>query len=229
MSNIFTDLFSTKPAENAARDKQAGFAAGNTAVNDALNAGQASADATYDKAAVPFSTLYSTGINGTNTYADATGANGAEGIARAGSLYKSMPGYSGGLDTGIEAARRAGILKDGGGGNTAGDIIKFASDYDASKYGNFVSNLAPWLGQAQGAAAGQAGVLGAKAGADLGVAGTKATTGWNALTGASDAQAQADVAPYSASQNFWSSLMGAGQLALKASGVGGFAPVGKAA
>lgn len=224
---IFSDLFSTKPAEEAARAKQAGYAAGNTNAGTELDKGLAIANPLYDHAYGDFSNLASKFGKGQDTYNDATGVNGAEGIGRAGSLFKSLPGYAGGLTTGIDAVDRGAAARGAlGGGNTSADIIKFASDYDANKYGNFVSNLAPNLSGVTTATAGGAGVLGAEAGANLGVAGTKATNNFNAAVGSGNAEADAKLAPYGASSNFWSALMGGAGLALKASGIGGFAPTG---
>jgi hypothetical protein len=50
---------------------------------------------------------------------------------------------------------------------------------------------------------------------------------WNAQTGIGNANADADLAKYSASSNFWSALMGGAGLALKATGIGGFTSGGK--
>ena len=47
--------------------------------------------------------------------------------------------------------------------------------------------------------------------------------------GTGQANADKDMAAYSASQNFWGALMGGANMALKASGVGGYAPTGRAA
>lgn len=224
---LFTDLFSTKPAQQAAADAKAGYAAGETNANTELTRGQTGADALYGKAYAPFSSLIDSTGKGAATYADATGVNGAEGITRAGSTFKSLPGYSGGQTTGIDQVMRTNAAAGNlGGGNNTADEIKFASDYDANKYGNFVSSLAPYLGANQSAVSGGAGVLGTQAGADLGVAGVKASNNYNAAVGSGDAQAKADLSPYSASQNFWSALTGGAQTLLKASGVGGYAPGG---
>lgn len=229
---VFNDLFasfSSKPAQDAAAAKAAGYATANTNANTALTAGQTSADATYDKAYAPFSSLIDTTGAGAKSYADATGVNGQTGIDSAGSTFKSLPGYSGGLTTGIDAVDRGAAARgDLGGGNTSADIIKFASDYDANKYGNYVSSLAPYLGANNSAVSGAAGVLGSKAGADLGVAGQKATNDFTSAVGTGNANADAALAPYAASQNFWSALMGGANLALKASGVGGFGVPAKA-
>lgn len=222
---LFTDLFSTKPAQQAATDAKAGYAAGATNAGTELTQGQAGADKLYGQAYAPFSSLIDSTGAGAKSYADATGVNGQPGIDAAGATFKSLPGYSGGLTTGIDQVMRtnarAGNL---GGGNNTADEIKFASDYDANKYGSYVSSLAPYLGANQSAISGGASVLGSQAGADLGVAGQKATNDYNSSVGAGQAQSQADLAPYNASSNFWSALTGAAGLGLKASGVGGFAP-----
>lgn len=224
---LFSDIFSSKPAEEAAKAKAAGYTAGNTSAQGALDAGWAGAAPLYGKAYGDFSSLAGKFGAGQDAYNDATGVNGAAGITRAGSTFKSLPGYSGGLTTGIDAVDRGAAARGMlGGGNTSADIIKFASDYDANKYGNYVSSLAPNLSGALTSTAGGAGVLGAQAGAGLGVAGQKAQYGYNSATGIGNANADAKLAPYGASQNFWSALMGGAGLALKASGIGGFAPGG---
>jgi hypothetical protein len=218
---LFSDLFSTKPAEDAAAAKVTGY---NNA-NDALTTGQTGADALYGQAYAPFASLIDSTGKGATAYGNATGVNGQAGIDAAGSTFKSLPGYSGGLTTGIDQVMRtnarAGNL---GGGNNTADEIKFASDYDSTKYGNYVSSLAPYLGANQSAVSGGASVLGSQAAADLGVAGMKAG---NAI-GTGNANADAALAPYSASQNFWSSLMGGANMALKASGIGGYGSTGAA-
>lgn len=227
---LFSDLFSTKPAEEAAAAKAAGFATGNTNANAALDIGQQQATPLYQQAYGDFGQLGAKFGAGQDAYNDATGVNGADGIARAASVYKSLPGYSGGLTTGIDAVNRGAAARgDLGGGNTAADTIKFASDYDANKYGNYLTSLAPNLSGALSATSGGAGVLGAQATADQATAAQRAQYGWNAATGTGQANADAALAPYSASQNFWSALMGGAGLALKASGMGGFAPSTKAA
>lgn len=231
MGNVFTDIFSTKPAEDAAAAKSAGFTAGNTAATGAIDAGQAQATPLYGQAYGDFSTLAGKFGAGQDAYNNATGVNGQAGIDSATAAFKSLPGYSGGLTTGIDAVNRGAAARgDLGGGNTSADTIKFASDYDANKYGNYLSALAPNLAGATSATAGGAGVLGAQATADQTAAAQKAQYGYNSATGIGNANADAALAPYSASSNFWGALSGAANLALKASGVGGFgAPTLKAA
>lgn len=225
MGNIFTDLFSTKPAEEAAAAKKLGYETGNTNANTALDAGQTQANGYYDQAYSPFSALYDTGKGiydkFSGAYADATGVNGADGIARGGSTFKSLPGYSGGLTTGIDAVDRGAAARGMlGGGNTSADIIKFASDYDANKYGNYLSSLVPGMSSGQGlltaGASGEAGVRTAQAGTAAAVGNAKANYGYNSATGIGNANADAALAPYAASQNFWGALMGGANALAKA-------------
>lgn len=218
---IFTDLFSAKPAQEAAAAKAQGFATGNTTAQTALDAGQTQATPLYGQAYAPFGSLINSTGQGATAYGNATGVNGQSGIDSATANFKSMPGYQGGLDTGVnQVLRTAAQRGDVGGGNTSADEIKFASDYDAGKYGNYVAGLAPYLGANQSAAAGGAAVLGAQAGATQATAGQKAQFGYNAATGTGQANADAALAPYTASQNFWSALMGVGKLGASAAGGG---------
>jgi len=230
MGNILTDLFSTKPAEEAAAAKAAGYATGKTDANSALDTGLNNSNALYGQAYAPFASLIDSSGKGANAYANATGVNGQAGIDAAGSTFKSLPGYSGGLTTGIDQVMRTNAAAGNlGGGNNTADEIKFASDYDANKYGNYLSSLAPYLGQQTSAASGAASVLGSQASNESATAANRANYDYSAATGTGNANADAALAPYSASQNFWSSLLGGAGLALKASGIGGFAAPTKVA
>lgn len=221
MSNIFTDLFSDKPAKEAAAAKAAGFSTGNTLAQEALTAGQAQATPLYGQAYGNFNTLAGKFGAGQDAYNDATGVNGQAGIDRAGATFKSLPGYAGGLTTGIDAVNRGAAARGMlAGGNTSADTIKFASDYDANKYGNYLTSLAPNLSGVSSATAGGAGVLGAQATADQALGAQSAQYGYNAATGTGNANADAALAPYSASSNFWSALLGGANALAKGGGFG---------
>jgi hypothetical protein len=227
---LFTDLFSTKPAEQAAADKQAGLTTANNTSSADLTAGQAGADALYQGAGADYAGLAASAKGGVDAYGDASGANGADGLAKAGTAFKGVTGYQGGLDTGIDQVLRNNAKTGNlGGGNTSADEIKFASDYDDTHYKDYVAGLAPYLGINANAVAGEAGAKTTQAGADLGVAGTKATNDYNTATGIGNSKADADLAPYSASSNFWGALMGAGKLALGAATGGASTAAGSVA
>src|SRR5258708_38134072 len=99
---LFSDLFSTKPAEEAAAAKQQGLTTANVNSGADLTAGQTGADALYGQSQGAFGNLAASTGKGSAAYADATGANGADGLARAKANFQSDPGYSGGLTTGID-------------------------------------------------------------------------------------------------------------------------------
>ena len=219
MANLFTDLFTNDNEKEAARQKQAGLQLGQTAANTALDTGYNTAAGLYDQARVPFSDLYAKGSKGYDSYLDATGVNGSEGIARAGDLYRSLPGYNAGRDMGNnDLERRAAARGDLGGGNSSVDTIKFASDYDSQKYGNYLTSLAPNIAAAQGAATGQGALYGQQAGAASTVGGQKAQYGYGTEKGIGDANAEATMANEASSKNFWGALMGAASLATGAFG-----------
>lgn len=225
MGNLFTDLFSTQPAQQAAAAQTAGYNAANTQANATLTAGQQNADNLYGSASQLYQPLVASTTQGAQAYADATGANGQAGLQRAQALYQSDPGYNGGLTTGIDQVMRtAAAAGNLGGGNTSADEIKFASDYDNQKYSNYVNSLSPYLGANNSAVSGAAGVKTGQAASDLAVAGQQAQNNWNSQTGISNANANADLSAYGASGNFWNALLGGAGLGLKASGIGGFAP-----
>ncbi|MCK1465772.1 hypothetical protein IVB34_47690 [Bradyrhizobium sp. 2] len=120
MGNIFTDLFSSKPAEEAAKAKAAGFANAKTDANASLDAGIAQATPLYDQAYGDFSTLGAKFGKGQDLYNDATGVNGADAATRAAGIYRSLPGYSAGRDMGInDLERRAAARGDLGVGSPA--------------------------------------------------------------------------------------------------------------
>lgn len=217
MGNFITDLFSTKPAEEAAAAKKAGYAQGLNTANTSLDTGLNAARPLYDKAYGDFSSLGTKFGAGHDAYNDATGVNGAGGIQRSTDIYRSLPGYNAGREIGIDDLERRAAARGGlGGGNMSADTIRFASDYDSGKYGNYVSSLAPNLSGSLNATSGGAGVLDREAGANLNVGGQKAQYGYGAAVGEGNAEADAKLAPYAASQNFWNAAMGVGKLALGA-------------
>jgi hypothetical protein len=217
--DLITDPFTSDNEEEAARQKQEGLRAGETKAYGALDTGYATASGLYDQARVPFSDLYAKGSKGYDTYLDATGVNGQEGIDRSGDLYRSLPGYSAGRDMGIDdLERRAAARGQLGGGNTSADTIKFASDYDSTKYKDFLSSLSGNAGVATSAAAGQGQLYGQQASLAGNVGSEKAKYGYGTETGIGNANAEATMAAENSSKNFWSALMGGAKLATQAFG-----------
>ncbi len=226
--DLITDPFNNDNEEEAARQKAAGLQAGKTEAFGALDAGYGTASDLYGKGRDAFSGLLDRGNKGYDTYLDATGVNGAEGLGRAGELYKSIPGYSAGLDTGVDLLeRRAAARGQLGGGNTSADTIKFASDYDAGRYKDFLSGLAPNIGVASGATAGTAGLFGQEGNLAADIGGKKAGYAYGTEKGIGDANAEATMANESSSSNFWGALMGGANLLAKTGTGGLFGGFGK--
>ena len=212
--DLITAPFTSDNEEEAARQKAAGLQAGRTAAYGELDKGYSTASGLYDQARVPFADLYSKGSKGYDTFLDATGVNGAEGIARAGDLYRSLPGYSAGRDMGIDDLERRAAARGGlGGGNLSADTIKFASDYDSTKYKDFLSSLAGNASVASTAAAGQGGLFSSQAGLAGNIGSEKARYGYGTETGIGNANAEATMAAEKSSSNFWNALIGGAKLA----------------
>lgn len=96
-----------------------------------------------------------------------------------------------------------------------------------STYNNYVSQLQPYLGAAGNAAAGIAGVNTGQGNALAGQYNNLAQMGWNKETGIGNANANADLAKYNASGNFWNMLGSVGGMGTSGGGtVGGNAVSG---
>lgn len=96
---------------------------------------------------------------------NALGVNGASGNAAAQSAFTNNPGYTSGLDAGLDAINRrraaAGML---GSGNADQDAQTFGQNLQNQQYNTWLSSLGsfvnPELAATSGAATGQAGVYG---------------------------------------------------------------------
>jgi hypothetical protein len=162
---------------------------------------------------------------GSDYYADATGVNGPEGLARAKALFTATPGYQSGFDLLTDANdRRAASRGMLGSGNTQADTARLATTYADQNYGNYTNRLAPYLGANQSAVAG-----GANVATGLGTAlnandVSQGQLGFQGATAIGNAQANADLAPYNASKNLINGLLqaaGLGSNLFGSRGIGG--------
>lgn len=160
------DLFSNGTAEQAAEQRNAGLQKGYGQLSDlygqgrtALTTGANTANSIYSGLGDYFKTTYG---GGAQAYGDATGANGADGYARAKTNFQTDPGYGFQMDQGLQALQRTRAASGNlASGNADADTLKYAIGLADQSYGNYVSRLAPYLGYAGSgattAAAGQAG------------------------------------------------------------------------
>lgn len=213
MMGIF-DIFSGDAQKDAAQQRIAGIQAGQTAATGAIDSGLGDLRRYYGVADNYFAPLSEAAGRRTSAYDDASGVNGPEGMARARAMFTASPGYQEGFDSGLAALdRRAAARGMVGSGNTSADTLKFASDYANQKYGDYVSRLAPYVGNDASVAGARAGLqtaLGDKS-YEAGVA--KGGIGYQSNVGIGNANADAAMADYNASGNLWNTLIGAGKVA----------------
>lgn len=196
------DIFSDKPAKDAAAAQIGGLNKGYDLAGQLYNTGRTDLTSNFGKASDAFTGLQRGTQAGSDAYADATGVNGPEGLARAKALFTATPGYTEGLNMTLDQNdRRAagrGMLASG---NTNVDTAKIATDYSNMKYNDYASKLAPFVGANQNAVAGGAAV-------NTGL-GTSLNTndvnqgqlGFNTQAGIGNANANADLAKYNVSSN----------------------------
>lgn len=211
------DLFSNANEEKAAQLKTQGLTQGYDLASGLFGQGRDAVNSYYGQAAQPFQQLFGQAGQGAAAYGDASGANGAEGLGRATSLFQQTPGYAAGLSTGLDALdRRAasrGMLNSG---NNTQDTLKFANDYASQKYGQYLQGLQPYLGQQTTAAGGLAGVLTGQGGALNSSYGNQGLLGFQKETGIGNAQAAAELSK----DNVGANVLGALGLGVKLFGFG---------
>jgi hypothetical protein len=197
------DVFSSGPQEEAARLRQAALEKGYQQYSDLTGQGRDALQTNYAAALQPYQGLQPTAQAGYGLYGDVTGAGGAAGQDRARALFQTDPGYEFTRDQGLDAINRTGVARGGAVGNTMADAGKYATGLASQQYGDWVSRLAPWLGQGQQTASGIAGI---NTGLGNQLAGSYGQQGQAALgtqQGIGQAQSDAALAPYNASANLW--------------------------
>lgn len=151
------DLFSNDSAEKARDLANAGAAKGYADLSGLYGQGRDALKSNYNAASDLYKNLLTSYEPGAKAYGDASGANGAEGFARAKANFQTDPGYSFQLDQGQQALNRAhaaaGNLSSG---NADTDTLKFAQGLADQSYGNYVSRLLPYLTGQQTATQGAA-------------------------------------------------------------------------
>lgn len=220
------DLFSNDSAEKARDLANAGATKGYTDLSALYGQGRDALTTNFGNARNLYTGLMSSSKGGSDAYADASGANGPEGLARATASFKNSGQYGAygvGLGEGLQALNRthaaAGNLSSG---NADTDAIKYAQDQASKAYGSYAAGLQPYLGVNSNAVMGAAGV-------DTGL-GTALNTSFQGQGGAANTtdttignnNAGAEMNNYKVGANLWNGLMGgANFLAGGAGGQGG--------
>ena len=117
---------------------------------------------------------YNVAAGGQDAYADASGANGAEGMARARANFTGSPSYQFDVDEAMKnTMRTAAAGGTAGSGGVQAELLKRSHDLANQNYMQYMNGLMPFLGQANTAAGGISDIYKGLAGAQTG-AGQKA-------------------------------------------------------
>ena len=217
------DIFSDKPAQEAADAQKAGLNAGYNQASGNINNAISGLNTNYAAALQPFMTNFGQAQGGVTQLQNLLGINGAAGSQTAMQSLENTPGYQFQMQQGnaaINAADAAnGTLHSG---NQMLDLSKFNQGLAGTTYQSAVSNLMPFLGASNSAAGGIANVNTGLGNAQAGQQDMLAQLGYSTQTGIGNANANADLAKYNASGNIWNMLGSIGGMGTSGGGtVGG--------
>lgn len=218
-------VFSDQPAKDAAQAQKAGLNAGYNTASGNVNQGIDALKSSYGAALQPFLSNFNNANAGTTALGNALGLNGQGGNDAAIAAFMNNPGYTFQRDQGNAAinAQEAATGMNAS-GNQLIDLAKFNQGLAGSSWGNYVNSLQPYLGASNAAAGGIANVNMGQGNALAGQYDTMANLGWQKETGIGNANANADLAKYSAGANIWKGIGGAASLAM--GGFGGMPGMG---
>lgn len=216
------DIFSNSDAQAAANAQTQGYQQGYQQLAQLFGQGAGALNQNYAAGLSPVMQNYNLASGGANAYADASGANGPEGFARAVKNFQTSPGYQFALDQGNQNVLRnraaTGSLASGG---TNLDLLTYGQGLANQQWNNWLGGLQPFLGMATttgGQALSGYGDLGSRLAALFGQQGNAA---YGSSVGQGNAQAQADYANLNASQNLWNMFGNIASGGAKLAGGGG--------
>lgn len=157
-----------------------------------LNTGAANASGLLGQAGAVYDPLVQGGGAAFGRLLDATGANGADGSARATDAFRAAPGYEYARDEALGAVQRAaGARGDLAGGNATTDLLRTATGLADQGYQQYVNNLSGLQGAYTTGLAGQAGALTGQAGVAGNLGSALAGVATQAAQGRAGLEAQA--------------------------------------
>lgn len=196
-----TDIFTGRPAKEAAAKNSALFQQNQTAGTAALEGGQDKAIGALDAAKGAYSPLASKYGAGTNLYLDSLGVNGATGNQRAVDAFRTGPGYDFAVNQALDGVNRGAVAAGGAAGGLSGNTLAALSDRSRNladlEFGKYQDRLAGLISPELSATSGVAGAEAAKAPIYTGTASNIANLGTNttnAITGQNTQSANAELA-----------------------------------
>lgn len=197
----FTDIFTGRPAKEAAAKNTALFQQNQTAGTAALQNGQNSAIGALDAAKGAYAPLAAKYGAGTNLYLDSLGVNGAAGNTRATDAFHAGPGYNFAVDQALDGVNRGAVAAGGAPGGLSGNTLAALSDRSRNladlEFGKYQDRLAGLISPELTATGGIAGAEAAKAPIYTGTASNIANLGTNtanAIAGQNTQSANAQLA-----------------------------------
>jgi hypothetical protein len=149
------DIFGTGDQQNAANDQIAALTKGNTDLSTLFGQGRQAISTSLANSTAPFATNLAAGQAGQGAYADATGANGAAGNARAVNNFQAGPGYQYTQDQALQNVLRGQeATGQAASGATNSDILTQASGIANQGWQQYIQNLSPFLNTSNSAAQG---------------------------------------------------------------------------
>lgn len=218
------DIFTGKPAKDAASKNTALYNTYKTDSLGYLDKGLATSDAATREGIAAFNPLGDLGAKyggASNLYLDSLGVNGASGNARATGAFQTGPGYEFMRDEATNnALRKANATGIGLGGNAVDAVTRLSSNLANQEYGNWQGRLAGFVPQEAsavgGAASGKAAGWNALSNLYQGDASNRANVAGTVASGLASSNNQAAQAQMQGSSNFWSGLMNLGGAAIGA-------------
>lgn len=215
MANLW-DLFSTKPAKEAAAARTAGLQSGFADASKYLTGGTEKAQGYYGQAADLYNPYVQQGGQASTLYGNALGLGGPSGNTAAQGAFQAGPGYQFAVDQGLEAAKRgAGGVQSG---NLLDELLKRGQGYANQEYGGWLNRLQGLGQQGLQATGAQAGVRQGQGGLEQQLGQNLGQYGYQTQTGIGNANADAAMSKYGAAGNLLGAITGGLQLAGKAFG-----------
>ena len=221
MAGLF-DIFGTGDQQAAAQAQQTGYQTGYNNLSQLLGLGNQTLTSNYANALAPQQQLYGQTQQGVSQLGNALGLGGAAGNAQALQGFQNNPGYQFQLQQGTQNVDRnqaaAGML---GSGNTDAAVSNYTTGLANQSWNQYLQNLQPYLGAAQGAAGG-IGSLFSQLGQGINQnINTQGNAAYGTATGQANAQAASDLSGLTASGNQLGALMGLLKLGTGGAGASG--------
>ena len=215
------DIFNSNDQQKAASDQTSALNQGFNQYSGFAGQGRDAINANYADALKPFQQNYDATSGGATNYAALLGVPGAGGSGGGATpnlqdLLAKIPGYQFVLDQGSQnVMRNAAATGTTASGGTLDALQKQGQGQASQNYFNYLQALQPLINASGNAATGIAGVKTGQGNALNQSFGNQGGAALGTAAGIGNAQAQADLAPLTASGNFWGALTGAAKSGLQ--------------